>query len=120
MNYDFSEVKQDLKNICDWLSNEYKSISTGRATPSVLDSITIESYGNRTAIAHVASISIEDAKTLRVSPWDRAHVKVIEKAVTDADLGLSVPSDDAGVRIHLAQLTTETRTKLVKVIKENE
>lgn len=118
MNFDFEPIKKQLSDINVWLTNEYKSISTGRATVSVLDSITIDAYGTRSAIAHVGAISIEDARTLRVAPWDKARLKDIEKAINDADLGLSVSSDDSGIRVHFPQLTTETRTKLVKVLKE--
>ena len=118
MIYDFTATDGELTKIEEWLTLEYKSISTGRATPTVLDTISIDAYGTRSSVAHVASISIEDARTLRVSPWDKAHVKELEKAINDADLGLSVSSDDAGIRVFFPQLTTETRTKLVKVLKE--
>jgi ribosome recycling factor len=118
MNYDFSTFDTQTQDIVTWLAHEYKSISTGRATPTVLDSITIDAYGSRTHIAHVASINIEDARTLRVSPWDKTQVKAIEKAIQDADLGLSVAADDAGLRVIFPYLTEETRTKLVKILKE--
>lgn len=118
MNYDFSLFKENLLHTENSLKAEYKNISTGRATPGVLDGIQVESYGSYTAIAHVASVSIEDARTLRVAPWDKSQVNAIEKAIEAADLGLSVSSDDAGVRVYFPQLTTETRAKLVKVLKE--
>jgi ribosome recycling factor len=75
-------------------------------------------YGSRSAIAHVAAINIEDAKTLRIAPWDKGQTREIEKAINEADLGLSVSSDDGGIRVHFPALTTETRAKLVKVLKE--
>lgn len=84
----------------------------------VLDGVSVESYGAMQPIKNVASISIEDTKTLRVAPWDKNHIKPIEKAITVADLGLSVATDDSGIRVIFPQLTTETRQKLVKVIKE--
>ncbi|MEN9852415.1 MAG: hypothetical protein RI996_358 [Candidatus Parcubacteria bacterium] len=116
--YDFTHTKNNITGITEWLSTEYKSISTGRATPSVLDSISLMAYGARTPIAHIASISIEDARTLRVAPWDKSQVKEVEKAITEEDLGLSVSSDDSGIRVFFPQLTTETRARLVKVLKE--
>lgn len=118
MNHDFSECDIRLSEITEWLSSEYKTISTGRATPAVLDSITIDAYGTRSHIAHVASINIEDARTLRVAPWDKTHVKLIEKAIQEADIGLSVVADDQGLRVSFPYLTEETRTKLIKVLKE--
>lgn len=118
MAYSFSDVEIQKTKITDWLHNEYKAISTGRATPNVLDGIAIEQYGARTPLTHVASISIEDPRTLRVSPWDKTVIRDIERAINEADIGLSVSSDDAGLRVAFPMLTTETRQKLVKVLKD--
>jgi ribosome recycling factor len=118
MSYSFIETESNKTKIIDWLQAEYRSIQTGRATPTVLDGIAIEQYGARTPLAHVASISIEDPKTLRVAPWDKSVIRDIEKAINDADIGLSVSSDDAGLRVSFPMLTTETRQKLVKVLKD--
>ena len=117
MAYNFTDTKNELKKIEEWLSKEYSGIHTGRATPSVLDGIQTEVYGARQPIKNVASISIEDSKTLRVSPWDKGQIKAIEKAITQENLGLSVASDDMGLRVIFPQLTTENREKLVKVLK---
>jgi ribosome recycling factor len=118
MQYNFSQFKADLKKVEDRLGKEYSQISTGRASPMVLDSVQVESYGSHQPLKNVASVSIEDAKTLRVAPWDKAQVKGIEKAIMAANLGLSVAVDDQGVRVIFPQLTTETRSNLVKVLKE--
>jgi ribosome recycling factor len=118
MQYNFSNFKLELKKIDDFLGKEYSQLSTGRASPMVLDGISVESYGSMQPIKNVASVSIEDTKTLRVVPWDKNHVKAIEKAILIADLGLSCATDDSGMRVIFPQLTTETRQKLVKVIKE--
>ncbi|MEK7572643.1 MAG: ribosome recycling factor [Patescibacteria group bacterium] len=118
MQYNFSNFKLELKKINDFLGKEYSQLSTGCASPMVLDGISVESYDSMQPIKNVASISIEDTKTLRVSPWDKNYIKPIEKAITIADLGLSVATDDSGIRVIFPQLTTETRQKLVKVIKE--
>jgi ribosome recycling factor len=116
--YNFDEVKIKKEDIIDWLKGEYRSISTGRATPQVLDLVHIDMYGARTQIAHAGSINIEDPRTLRVSPWDKSILGAMEKAINDADLGLSVSSDDQGLRVHFPALTTETRQKLVKLLKD--
>ncbi len=118
MAYNFSDIEKKKGDIIDWLMRQYRSISTGRATPAVLDLVHVDLYGSRTPIAHTGSINIEDARTLRVSPWDKSIIGHMEKAVNDADLGLSVSSDDSGLRIHFPMLTTETRTKLVKLLKD--
>jgi len=118
MQYNFSNFKTGLKKIEEFLGKEYSQLSTGRASIMVLDGVSVESYGSYQPIKNVASISVEDPKTLRISPWDKNQIKAIEKAITVADLGLSVATDDAGIRVIFPQLTTETRQKLVKVLKE--
>jgi ribosome recycling factor len=118
MAYDFSKTNTDKDVILEWLKGEYRSISTGRASPQVLDLVHIDLYGARTPIAHTGSITVEDPRTLRVAPWDKSIIGQMEKAINDADLGLSVSSDDQGLRVHFPALTTETRQKLVKLLKD--
>lgn len=118
MAYNTTQFKTELKKIEEWLSKEYGSVHTGRATPMVLDTITVDSYGSRMPIKNIASITVEDPKTLRVAPWDKNQIKEIENAVMTADLGLSVVSDSDGVRVIFPMLTTENRTKLAKILKE--
>ncbi|MEY2671595.1 MAG: hypothetical protein RL687_12 [Candidatus Parcubacteria bacterium] len=118
MAYNTTQFKAELKKIEEWLSKEYGSVHTGRATPMVLDSIMVESYGQYMPIKNIASVSVEDPKTLRIAPWDKAAIKEIEKAIQAADIGLSVLSDSDGVRAIFPMLTTETRSRLVKVLKE--
>ncbi len=118
MQYNFSNFKIGLKKAEEFLGKEYSQLSTGRASIMVLDGVSVETYGAYQPIKNVASISVEDPKTLRVAPWDKNQVKAIEKAINVADLGLSVATDEAGLRVIFPQLTTETRQKLVKVLKE--
>lgn len=118
MSYTFTEIERKKADILTWLASEYRSIQTGRATPQVLDLVHIDMYGSRTPVAHAASVTIEDPRTIRVSPWDKTIIRDIEKAINDADLGLSVSSDDAGLRVNFPSLTTETRQKLVKLLKD--
>lgn len=118
MAYNTQNFKTELKKIEEWLSKEYGQVHTGRATPIVLDSIMVESYGTHMPIKNVAGITIEDPKTLRIAPWDKNQIKDIENAINDANLGLSVVSDSDGVRVIFPMLTTENRTKLAKVLKE--
>ncbi|MEN9582107.1 MAG: hypothetical protein RL641_61 [Candidatus Parcubacteria bacterium] len=118
MAYQFTELEKEFKAIEERLQRDFASLHTGRATPMVLDTVQVESYGSRQPIKNVASISIEDPKTLRVSPWDNSLLKEIERAVIAANLGLSCATDDAGIRIIFPQLTTETRQKLVKTLKD--
>lgn len=118
MAYNFSPTKESFSKIIEWLKGEYNQLHTGRATPMVLDSIGIDAYGTYQPIKNAASISTEDARTIRVVPWDKSHIKDIERAINAADIGLSVASDDQGLRVIFPMLTTENRQKLVKVLKE--
>ncbi|OGI95199.1 ribosome recycling factor [Candidatus Nomurabacteria bacterium RIFCSPLOWO2_01_FULL_42_17] len=118
MQYNFSNFKIELKKVGDFLGNEYSQLNIGRASPMVLDGVAVESYGSRVPLKNVASVSIEDPRTLRVAPWDKGQIKDIEKAIQSSNLGLSVATDDLGIRVIFPQLTTESRQSLVKVLKE--
>ncbi len=118
MQYNFSVFKNDLKKVEEFLSTGYSQLNVGRASPMILDGVSVESYGQYMPIKNVASVSIEDPKTLRIAPWDKNQVKDIERAILAANLGLSVATDEAGMRVIFPQLTTETRERLVKVLKE--
>ncbi|HBB49469.1 TPA: ribosome recycling factor [Candidatus Nomurabacteria bacterium] len=118
MQYNFSNFKTELKKKEEFLGKEYNQLNIGRASPMILDGVTVESYGSYVPLKNAASISIEDPKTLRIAPWDKNQIKNIEKAVVGANLGLSVATDDMGIRVIFPQLTTETRQALVKVLKE--
>lgn len=118
MQYNFSNFKTELKKVGEFLSKEYNQLNVGRASPMVLDGIVVESYGSYVPLKNVASISIEDSKTLRIAPWDKNQIKGIEKAIVVSNLGLSVATDDLGIRVIFPQLTTETRQTLVKVLRE--
>lgn len=118
MPYNFSPFKQKTAEVVSWLTQEFASVRTGRASPSLLDGIEVLSYGSKVSIREVASIAVEDAKTLRVVPWDASQVKEVEKAVTVADLGLSVAVDDKGLRVIFPDLTAERRQSLVKIARQ--
>ncbi len=118
MAYQFAELQKEFANVEERLSREFASLNTGRASPLVLDLIQVDSYGSKMPIKNVASVSIEDPKTLRIAPWDSSLIKEIEKAITAANLGLSLATDEAGLRVIFPQLTTESRQRLVKTLKE--
>ncbi len=118
MQYNFSNFKIELKKIEEFLSKEYGQLNIGRASPMVLDGIMVESYGLPISLKNMASVSIEDPKTLRIAPWDKNQIKDIEKAIFGSNLGLSIATDDLGIRVIFPQLTTESRQTLVKLLKE--
>lgn len=117
MVYPFAQLDARAQGVVDWLAKEFTSIRTGRATPALLDSIRVESYGARVPINQVGGVSVEDARTLRISPWDSGSIKAIEKAIADADLGISAASDEKGVRIIFPELTSDRRAQLLKLAK---
>ncbi len=118
MAYNFSEFKENSKGVEEWLKRECSTIRTGRATPAILDGVRVESYGMEMPVSQVATISLEGPRTLRVTPWDQTLVKVIEKALVDSDLGLSVAVDDKGIRLSFPELTSERRVGFVKIAKQ--
>lgn len=118
MAYDFKDLKAGIKSTEEWLRSEFSGIRTGRATPALLDSVMVEAYGSMMPINQVGSISVEDARMMRVSPWDMSLAKAVEKAIMLADLGLSLAVDDKGVRIMFPDLTADRRASLVKLAKQ--
>ena len=116
--YNFSQFSKRAEEVVGWLRKEYQGIRTGRATPTLLDGIRVLAYGAQMQIQQLATVSIEDARTLRVTPWDRNEVKSIEKAIAESNLGLSTTTDENGVRVHFPELTNERRVALLKVAKE--
>lgn len=117
MAYDFKPLDTKLASSKDWLSREYQGLRTGRATPAILDSVQVQAYGSMMPLKQVATIGIEDARSLRVQAFDPGIIKDIEKAISAADLGVGVGSDASGVRVTFPELTGDRREQLVKLAK---
>lgn len=117
MNYNTAPLQKSIEETKKWLQDEFSTLRTGRATPALLDSVTLEVYGSRMKINQVASVTVSDARSLYVTPYDASQVKAIEKAITVADLGVSVGSDDRGVRVSFPELTSERRQQLIKLLR---
>jgi len=118
MARDFSKLTKGIEETTTWLTGELSGVRTGRASPALLDSVRPEAYGTRTPLSQIASVSIEDARTLRVIPWDKTLSKAIEKAIAEANLGLGTAVDDMGLRVTFPELTSERRTMLTKLAGE--
>lgn len=112
-----NDIQKKLDETKAWLQQAYASIRTGQASPAILDSIKVESYGAFMPLNQVGTVGIEDARTLRVSVWDNSMIAVVEKAVQDANLGVSLSSDSSGLRIIFPELTSERREQLLKLAK---
>ncbi len=99
------------------LKDAFTKIRTGRAHTSLLDHIKVDFYGNIVPINQAASVSVADARTLVVQPWDRNMVPVIEKAILNSDLGLNPSTAGEVIRVPLPMLTEERRKEMIKVVK---
>lgn len=102
----------------DALKQEFAKIRTGRAHPSLLDQVTVSYYGTDSAISQVANITVEDARTLTITPWEKNMVQAIEKAILKSDLGLNPATNGNVIRVPLPSLTEERRKNLVKMVKQ--
>lgn len=118
MAYNFSTFNQKIKETAEWYTRELATIRTGRASTAFLDNVKVDSYGAEMGITSLATVSSEDPRTIRISPWDSSQVQAIEKAITLADLGVSVVVDGSGLRVIFPELTGERRQQLMKVAKE--
>ena len=113
---DQAELK--MSESIDFLHKELSTIITGRANPSLLDNVKIESYGSLMPINQLSNISAPDASTINLQVWDKEMVKSIEKAIMNADLGLNPMSDGQLIRITIPKLSEERRLELVKLAKK--
>ena len=111
------DAKEGMAKTLEALESSFKRIRTGRANISLLDTIEIDYYGNKTPLNQVSNISIEDAKTLAIVPWEKDNVPLIEKSIQQSDLGLQPITSGETIRVILPDLTEETRRDLIKVAK---
>ena len=111
------DANKGMSRTLEALETAFKRIRTGRANTSLLDAIEIDYYGNSTPLKQVSNISIEDAKTLTIVPWEKDNVPLIEKAIHQSDLGLQPVTSGEIIRVILPDLTEESRKDLIKVAK---
>lgn len=111
------DAQQRMQKTVEALRHELQRLRTGRAHPSLLEHIEVDYYGSPTPLKQVANISIEDARTLTLVPWEKSMVRAIEKAILESDLGLNPMSAGEVIRIPLPPLTEERRKEMVKLVK---
>ena len=116
MKLDMTEYEHKMKKSVESYENDLKSIRVGRANPAVLDKITVEYYGSPSQISSMASISVPDARTLVITPWDKSMLKLIEKAIQLSDLGINPQNDGSVLRLSFPPLTEERRKDLTKEV----
>lgn len=116
-----NEIKSDadvrMKKSIEALSKELSKLRTGRAHPSLLDQVMVSYYGSDSPLSQVASISVTDARTLTVTPWEKPLIPVIEKAIMSSDLGLNPVTSGNNIRVPLPALTEERRRDLIKLMR---
>ena len=117
------DIKKDARDrmgkTIESLKQSLSKVRTGRAHPSLLDHLTVDYYGSEVPISQVANISVEDARTLMVTPWEKQMVQVIEKAIIKSDLGLNPATAGTVMRIPMPPLTEESRRNLVKIVRQD-
>ena len=110
------EEKPRFEKVIDHLKKELSSLRTGRAKPAILDAVKVEAYGSVMDMKSVGSISVPDAQTLLIEPWDSSIIKDIEKGIIAANIGINPVVDGVRIRISLPKMTEENRKELVKVV----
>lgn len=114
-----NEIREDaqarMEKSVENLEANFAKIRTGRAHPSILDSVTVDYYGSEVPISQVANVNVEDARTLSVQPWEQPMVAVIEKAIMMSDIGVNPVTNGNVMRIPMPPLTEERRKDLTKV-----
>jgi len=115
-----AELLKDLETrmqaATDALAREFAAVRTGRANASLLDGVRVEAYGNMTPINQLATVSVPDARTIMIQPWDASQMKEIEKGIARSDLGLSPSNDGKVIRLTVPTLTEERRKQLAKQV----
>lgn len=116
MSLDLDRFNADFEGAIEFLRHDISGLRTGRATPALVEDIVIEAYGTKQPLKAVASISVADAKTLNVDPWDKSLIPEVEKAIRQAPTGLSPVNDGKLIRLILPDLSTDRRQELVKLL----
>jgi ribosome recycling factor len=116
-----NDVKKDaekrMAKSIEALREEFSRLRTGRANAALLEHVTVDYYGSETPIPRVATVTVEDARTITVSPWEKQMVPAVEKAILTSDLGLTPVTAGAVIRVPLPPMTEERRKELVKVVR---
>ncbi len=108
------EAELEMEDALEWTRGQLAQLRTGRATPALLDGITVEAYGTKSPIKQMANISIPEARLIVIQPWDKSVLPEIEKAILKSDLGIPPNNDGKLIRLSIPPLTEERRKELVK------
>lgn len=112
------KTRKKMEDTMQSLKRDMDSISTGRASPNLLDTVKVEVYGNFMPVSQVASISVTEATTLSIQVWDRDNLRAVEKAIINSNLGFNPLVDGMTIRIMIPKLSEERRKDMVKLSKK--
>ena len=112
------EYKPHFEAVLTRLHDELSTVRTGRANPGLLSTVLVESYGAKMPLVQVASVTVSDAKTLTISPWDKGQLQAIEKGIQVANLGFTPSNDGQVIRINLPPMTEDRRKEMVKMVNQ--
>lgn len=118
MNELIKNTEARMEKSIDALTREFATVRAGRANAAVLDKITVDYYGTATPIQQIATVSVPEARTLQIQPWDTTTLKLIEKAIQVSDIGINPNNDGRVIRLIFPPLTEERRKELVKDVKK--
>lgn len=113
------EIKNRMNKTIDAMQVEFSKMRTGRANPEMITHLPVSCYGDDMPLNQLASVTVEDARTLSVTPWDKANVAAIEKAIRSSDLGLNPSTAGTVIRVPLPGLTEETRKEMIKLVRKS-
>ncbi len=108
--------KEQFQQALEFLRNDISSLRTGRATPALVEDVSIEAYGSRQPLKALASITIQDAKTIAVEPWDKSLTVAVESGIRASQLGINPVNNGKLILLPLPELTQERRQELIKVL----
>jgi ribosome recycling factor len=111
------DARERMSKSVESTRHEFGSVRTGRATPALLDRVTVDYYGAQTPLNQLATINAPEARLLSIQPYDKSSIKAIEKAILESDIGLTPGNDGNVVRLAIPELTEERRKQLVKVVR---
>jgi ribosome recycling factor len=112
------DAREHMDKSVDATRQKFGSVRTGRASPSLLDRITVDYYGAQTPLKQLATIHAPEARLLTVQPYDKSSIKSIERAIMESDIGLTPSNDGQLIRLSIPELTEERRKQLVKVVRQ--
>ena len=112
------QAESRMKKTIEVTAAKLSHVQTGRATPALLDQVTVTYYGTKSPLSQVGTITTPEPRLLVIQPWDKTLITEIEKAIAHSDLGLSTSNDGSVIRILVPELTTERRTELTKVVRK--